>query len=215
MTERELTQLASTGESASLEFKHRVPDGDRIAREVIAFANSEGGRLLVGVQDDGTVAGVVDPAEEEFALRRALEQHSQPVVSYEVARVALPSSGRHVLVVTVRESERKPHLLVNGSGEPGAAYVRVEDMSVEASPEALRLMRSGGDEANGVTFEFGDREQMLMRYLDDYGRVTVRQFATLIDEPREEVSGVLTTLVQAGVLQLHTSDEEDYFTLAY
>lgn len=214
MTSQELSQLISLGEGKHLEFKHRVPGGDRIAREVIALANSEGGRILLGVSDDGTIAGVRDAAEEEFALRRALERHSRPVVDYEIERVRVPSN-QYVIVVTVHESERKPHVLVQGgNGAPDTAYVRVEDKSIEASPEALRLMHAE-EEPSGVTFEFGEREQMLMRYLDDYGRITVGQYASLIDEAREEASRVLITLARAGVLQLHPDPQADYFTLAY
>ena len=213
MTLQELTQIISLGEGAHVEFKRRVPNAERIAKEVIAFANTKGGRVLLGVSDDGTIVGVQDPVEETFVLERALERHSRPAVRISIERVPT-QTGRDAMVVTVRESPDKPHLLVNGSGSPGTAYVRVEDKSVEASPEALQLMQVR-DETTNIMFEFGEREQVLMRYLDDYGKITVDQYATLIDSPRSEASEVLTTLARADIIQIHSDPKSDYFTLAY
>ena len=213
MTLQELNQLISLGEGAHIEFKRRVPNAKRIAKEIIAFANTGGGRILVGVGDDGTVVGVQDPVEEKFVLERALQRHSRPLVDITLERVTT-EGRRDVMVVTVLESPSKPHMLVNGRSEPGAAYVRVKDKSVEASPEAIQLMRTR-EQTSNVTFEFGEREQLLMRYLNDYGQITVDQYASLIDRTRDEASKVLVTLAQADVIQLHADEKHDYFTLAY
>ena len=212
MTLRELTQLVALGEGAHLEFKHRVPRPERIAKEVIAFANSGGGRLLLGVADDGTLTGVRDAEEEEFALRRALDRHSEPRVEITSERIPL-SKKRNVIVVMVPASSHRPHFLVEETGTRHA-YVRVADMSLEASPEAVRLMRVARHE-DDVLFEFGEKEQVLMRYLDSYGRISVEQFASVANIPPREASETLVTLARANVLQFHTDAQEDYFTLAY
>lgn len=214
MTLQELTQLVALGEGANLEFKRKVPRPERIAKELIAFANTTGGRLLLGVDDDGTIAGLRDAEEEEFALRRALKAHAAPPVEFSVERVPV-AKWRDVLVVHVPVSTRRPHFL--GPAENGSsrsAYVRVNDKSVEASREALRLMRED-DEASSVTFEFGDKELILMRYLDDYGKITVKQFARIANISRGHASKTLVLLTRANVLRLHADHRHDYFTLAY
>lgn len=217
MTLRELTRLASFGEGEHLEFKRRVPDGPRIAREAIALANSGGGRLLLGVSDDGRVEGLQYAAEEAFALRHGLKRYCQPPLEYDTERIPI-QDRRDVIVVTVPESRRKPHVLVDdvGGAEPGGdgvAYVRVGEMSVEASPEAVELMEAG-EERNGVTFEFGEKEQLLMRYLDDYARITVAQYARLAGISEEDASATLLTLTKAELLNLQPGRREDHFTLA-
>ncbi len=216
MNLQELAQLVSLGEGPFVEFKHKVPRPERIAKEVMAFANTRGGRLLLGIADDGSVVGVRDAEEEEFALREALRDHCDPPVEYHSERV--PVTGRRdVIVVSVPESTFKPHYLVNGETDGAAqktVYVRVEDMSVEASREAVRLMRvekKPGD----VLFEFGEKEQMLMRYLERYGRITVNQFARLANISRSRASQTLVLLTRANVLRLHTDVKHDFFTLAY
>lgn len=213
MTLQELSQLVSLGEGAHLEFKRRVPKPERIAKELIAFANTKGGRLLLGVDDNGTITGLRDVEEEEFVLRRALKRHTYPQIEFNSERIPI-ATRRDVIVISVPESDSKPHYLVGTNGSGRTAYVRVDDRSVEASPEAIRLMRIGeGSEA--VTFEFGEKELMLMRYLDTYGRITVNQFARLANISRRSASRTLVLLTRANVLRLHADHGHDYFTLAY
>ncbi|RMH63911.1 MAG: ATP-binding protein [Bacteroidetes bacterium] len=212
MTHQELSRLAALGEGIHLEFKRKVPRPERMAKEVIALANTHGGHVLLGVADDGTVVGLRDAEEEEFALRSALAEHCRPHVPVRMERVAI-TRRRDVIVVHVPESREKPHRLVRPGERRGRAFVRVEDKSVEASREVVALMR--GEEADSVRFEFGDKELMLMRYLDAYGQITVRQFATLADIPRRRASATLVLLTRANVLRLHPDDRQDYFTLAY
>ena len=212
MTLRELSQLAARGESLTLEFKKRVPTPERLAKEVIALANTAGGHVLIGVEDNGTVAGLRDANEEEYALRDALDQFCSPPVAFETERVPL-ANRRDVLVVTVPRSPARPHFLVANGDERGTAYVRVESMSVEASREAVRLMRQREHDA-GVQFTFGEREKMLLRYLDAYGRITVAQFASLTGIPPKKASHTLVLLTKARLLDHHADPGEDYFSLA-
>lgn len=217
MTLQELKQIVSLGEGLYLEFKRRVPRAERIAKEVIALANTHGGRILLGVGDDGTITGLRDATEEEFALRRALEARCSPPVLYETERI--PVEGRRdVILVTVPESREKPHFLIEPNGSTviseGVAYVRAGEMSVEASPESVRLMQEAGS-MNGATFEFGDNEMLLMRYLEDYARVTVDQFAQMAGISTEQASQTLISLTKANILHLQADRREDYFTLAY
>jgi len=213
MTVQELSQLVSLGEGANLEFKRRVPQPERIAKELIAFANTRGGHLLLGVDDNGTITGLRDVEEEEFVLRRAMQRHSDPPIDFESERVPI-ANRRDVIVITVPESGTKPHYLIGENGAGRTAYVRVEDKSVEASAEAVRLMRLR-EAGEAVTFEFGEKELMLMRYLDSYGRITVKQFAALANISKRSASRTLVLLTRANILRLHADHRHDYFTLAY
>ncbi|MFK7846431.1 MAG: RNA-binding domain-containing protein [Rhodothermales bacterium] len=210
----ELSRLVLLGEGLTLEFKTKVPKAERIAKEVIAFANTSGGRLLLGVDDDGTIKGVRDSSEEEYALTEALGAHCAPPVEFTSERIPV-SNKRNVILVRVPSSSRKPHKLVSADKEAsGTVYVRVEDMSVEASREHVRLMNAKKKQDN-VVFEFGEKEKVLMRYLENYGRITVAQFAKLVNIPARRASHTLVLLTKANVLQLHPGAKTDYFTLAY
>ncbi|MFB6273558.1 MAG: helix-turn-helix domain-containing protein [Salinibacter sp.] len=213
MTRRELEQLVDLGEGINLEFKRRVPQPERIAKEMVALTNTHGGRIILGVDDDGTISGIDHASEEEFLLRQAVDAHCRPVVDYETERIVVEPRC-DVLVVTIPESRAKPHRVIpNGEGE-GTAYVRVEAKSIEASPETVEELRSQQDRS-GVTFEFGETESLLMRYLDDYGRISVTQLAQLADISPERASQTLLRLTKADLLHLHPAEDGDYFTLDY
>ncbi len=215
MTLRELEQLVGLGEGISLEFKRRVPQPERIAKEIVALANTNGGRIVLGVGDDGNIEGFENISEQEFLLRQATETHCSPPVEYETERIVV-GDRRDVIVVTVPESPNKPHFVVpepSSNGE-GPAYVRVEERSVEASEETVQRLQEQ-QLGESVTFEFGETESLLMRYLDDYGRITVPQLAQLADISPERASQTLLRLTRADLLHLHASEDGDYFTLNY
>ncbi len=214
MTLQELSRLASSGEGPFLEFKKKVPRPERIAKEIIAFANTRGGRLLLGVDDDGSVTGLRDAGEEEFSLHSALGAFCDPPVHFDVFRVEV-AHRRDAVVVQVPESATKPHYLVteNGKGPERVPYVRVEDRSIEASVERIELMKTS--RAEPVRFEFGENERLLMRYLDEYGRITVSEFAMAANISEVVASETLVTLTRANVLIIHPGKDGDFFTHAY
>lgn len=216
MTRRELEQLVDLGEGIRVEFKRRVPRPERIAKEMVALANTNGGRIVLGVNDDGTIVGVEHTSEQEFLLRQAVDAHCRPVVEYQTERIVVEPRC-DVLVVTIPESTTKPHVVVDdeeASDGEGRAYVRVEASSIEASPETVQELREQ-ESRSGVTFEFGETESLLMRYLDDYGRISVSQLAQLADISPERASQTLLRLTEADLLHLHPDEDGDYFTLNY
>lgn len=215
MTRRELQQLVDLGEGISVEFKRRVPQPERIAKEIVALTNTNGGRIVLGVDDDGTIQGVDHASEEEFLLRQAVEAHARPSVDYDTERIVVEPRC-DVIVVTIPESTTKPHVVVTdgASEEEGTAYVRVEARSIEASAETVQELRNQKQQT-GVTFEFGETESLLMRYLDDYGRISVAQLAQLADISPERASQTLLRLTEADLLHLHPDEDGDYFTLNY
>jgi predicted HTH transcriptional regulator len=215
MDVRDLKRFVALGEGPHLEFKYRVPRPDRIAKEVIALANTGGGRVFIGVGDDGSLVGVKDAEEELFALREALTTHCEPPVALAIEGIRI-SRRREVLVLDVPRSASKPHYLVPETPEEGKrkAYVRVGAESVEASREAVSLMKAERNPRD-VRFTFGEAEQQLMRYLERYERITVREYARLVGLPAWKASKTLVLMARAGVLRLNSEPREDYFTVAY
>ena len=211
MNHTELKRLAALGEGAHLEFKRRVPAPERISKEVVAFANTRGGKLLLGVDDDGTVRGLKDVGEELYVLESALQASCDPPVDVRIRQVPI-SRRREVLIVDVPESRNKPHFVVD-SDDRRTAYVRVRDHSVEASREAVKLMK-WEQNPKDTHFEFGPKEHLLLRYLDQYGRITVSQFARVGRLPRRRASWKLLLLARAGILRHNADVKEDFFTLA-
>ena len=216
MTSNDVKRLAAMGEGRTLEFKNRVPRPERIAREVIALANTDGGTVLVGVDDDGTVLGVKDAQEEFFALQTALADRILPPVDLRFEPVRI-SRTREVLVVHVPASGDRPHVLKpdrrpDGTLPKQRAFVRVADQSVEASREAVALMKAEG-RGDAVTFTFGDAERQLLEYLDRHEQITVREYARMTTMPPWKASKALVMLARAGIVALQPREGgEDVFT---
>ncbi len=209
MSPGDLKNLIQTGEGQFLEFKRRIPTAEKIAREIAAFANSKGGTILVGVDDNGTIPGIREYFEEEFLLTKAAYDHCVPQVPIEIELVHL--GPMDVMVVRVHESESKP--IYNKSKKKRLVYIRREDASVLASDEMVEVMKQQYSD-EGVTFEYGKNEQMLFRYLNEYGEITVKSFANLINQTTFRASKILVNLVSAGVLKLFTKKEVDYYTFS-
>lgn len=205
----DLRNLILTGEGPYLEFKHKIPTVEKISREIAAFANTNGGTILVGVEDNGTVAGVKAYFEEEFLLMQAAYEKCVPEVPI---KIELMHDGPiDVMIVRVPEMEKKPVYVKNKKKR--LVFVRRGDSSVLASDEQAEILKLKHSE-KGVTFEYGKNEQILFRYLNEYGEITVNNFANLINQTTFRASRILVNLVSAGVLRLFTKDEIDYYTFA-
>lgn len=205
----DVKNLAQTGEGTFLEFKRTIPSAEKIAREIAAFANTNGGTLLIGVDDDKSLVGVDGYQEEEFLLNQAANHLCDPkvVITIEVVHFG----ERDLLVIKVPEADKKPVFVRNKTASK--VYVREKDRNRVASRERVEILKKKHS-PKGVTFQYGPKEQKLFRYLNEYGEITVIKFSHLIDSDKERASGILVNLVSAGILNLFTKDNIDYFTFS-
>jgi len=208
---RLLKELVKKGEGDHVEFKLKTNHPEKIVRELVAFANSGGGKLFVGVGDDRTIKGLKDSFEDEYTLVKAIDTYCFPKLDYRVERIPI-DMDREVLVLTIPRSLDKPHYVVDQSGIK-KAYVRVADKSIQASREMREIMRRGRFKRD-IRFQYGDKEEKLMKLLDEKQTVTVDLFAAAAGIPRKMASNTLVMLVLANVLEVHPHEVLDHFTVA-
>jgi len=207
---RELRKLVSHGESASLEFKRKAAYPDKIVREMIAFANTHGGTLLVGISDDGGLPGLKHPEDESHVIRQSLNK-CQPCLP--VTETFIPiSHSRFVIQYHIAESKHKPHYFLDG--ERKHAYIRVNDQSIRASREVREIARRSQLKKD-IRFHYGEHERFLMRYLDINPAITLKQFMDISGLKRFYASRKLVLLVLADVLQVTPHEKGDLFSLAF
>lgn len=137
--------LIAEGEHVRQDFKFEVSDSRKIARSLSAFANTEGGRLLIGVKDNGRIAGVRSE-EEMYMVEAAAKVYCDPEVEVEM-RVYRPE-GRSVLIASVEPAPRKP-VMVKEEGGRKLAYVRIADENILASPVHIGVWRCEADNGRG------------------------------------------------------------------
>lgn len=210
MKPADLKHLIQRGEGRYLEFKKRTPSPEKIAREMAALANTRGGKVLVGVTDDGKITGIESFFEEEYLLSKAAEQICRPPLEISMELVQTPEGD--VLLVEVPEAPEKPIWIPSENAR--LIYVREGEESVLASEERAELLRYEGDQEDHVTFEYGDDERQLFRFLHEYGEITVDRYAKLIHGTTWRSSRILVNLVRAGILKLSNRDNVDYFVFS-
>ena len=121
--------MIAEGEHQQQDFKTRIDDSRKIARTLVAFANADGGRLLVGVKDNGTVSGVrVD--EELHMIEAAAEMYCQPAVEFRTQ--VWKADVRSVLEVVVEPSRQRPHRSEDEEGQWNT-YLRLEDENIRVN----------------------------------------------------------------------------------
>lgn len=202
--------MVSQGEGNTLEFKHKVEHPEKIVREIVAFANSQGGNLLIGVDDDGTILGLKDAEEEAYALESAIQKHCKPPISLDAEIVPI-SRKRSVIHYSIAASERKPHAV--RKDESAKVYVRSQDRSIQASKEMREILRRQR-KPKDTRFTFGEKEKLLMEYLDTHGEITLPQFAALAQIKKYYASKTLILLVLAKVLTIEPREGQDLYKLA-
>lgn len=133
----DILKLAKLPESQTLEFKQDTSSLEPILKSIIAFANTAGGVILVGVADDGTIVGLTDPAYTQEQLVNTVAHRIKPQMlpDFHVAEV----KGKSVLVIQV-EHVPAPYHLAN-KGEEGGVYIRLGNSNRLASKEMIAEMK--------------------------------------------------------------------------
>jgi predicted HTH transcriptional regulator len=216
----ELYDMIESGEGIDVEFKRQFSSPEKIAKELIALANTKGGYILFGVDDDGTVVGVRSEKSEQGEVEHAAEFLCSPPISIEAEHVHA-GGGKYIVLIRIPESKVKPHVLVefDSSGrkakeQSNTGFVRVGENSIQASREVMKVMKSGHSDAPPLKLSIGDNERTLFKYLEQHGRITLNQFADLVNISDRRASRILVQLVRSRTLLIHTLEREEFYTLA-
>jgi predicted HTH transcriptional regulator len=216
MNHRDIDLFLEEGEGFQVEFKRKVSSPEKIARTLVAFANTKGGTIIFGVDDDKSVVGIDSEKAEVELIRTAGTLYCDPMIDPVVD--IIPYKGMDVIVITVEESAEKPHFLVDGNGGTEAAskaMIRVNDKTLVASKEVVKILESENPGSPPLRIVIGDPERRLLEYLDLHEKITVREFSKLINVSERRASRTLISLVRAGLLRIHTHEREEFYTKAF
>jgi predicted HTH transcriptional regulator len=209
---RYLLSLIREGEHQQQDFKYRVADACKLAKSVSAFANTDGGRLLIGVRDDGYLAGVRSE-EEIYMMHQAAYRYCKPEASikFDTYHVA-PSGGRGlrtIVVATVPPSARRPVCAQDEEGRM-RAYLRINDENIMASPVHLALWRES-QRLQGSFITYNDDIRTLLAVMQ--GRQTLNQIVRRARLPRPKVITLLARLVSFGTARWEYASQQFLFSL--
>lgn len=203
-----LQELIREGEGEQVEFKKKTTHPTRISRTLASLANTRGGYVLVGVDDDGHIVGVRDATEEMYVLREAATHFVDPPILLTFKEVE--EDNRTVLIVTVRESAHKPHRAQVAEGD-WRGYVRVRDQSVQTSSLTEKVLQR--EEPTFERIPLNKDELAVLDYLRTNPRITLAQYQKLINVGERRAYRTLIKLVLHGYLRHHDKQKEVYYTL--
>ena len=204
---RYLLNLISEGEHQQQDFKYKVQDAMKLAKSVSAFANTDGGRLLIGVRDDGHMSGV-RCEEEIYMMHQAAYRYCRPASSIKFDTYHI--DGRTIVVATIPPSDKRPIMALDADGKP-SAYIRIADENIVASPVHLCIWREQ-QRPTGTMMAYTDNVRRLLEAMGD-DCLTLNQIVHRCGVPRHKVISLLARLVRFRVASWEYKDRQFLFCL--
>jgi predicted HTH transcriptional regulator len=217
MKRSELKELIEGGENIHCEFKRKFSTAEKISKEMIAFANTKGGFILFGIDDNKDIVGVESEKSETELIRDAALNYCEPPLDFNIEYIDM--NGREIVVVEVPESDKKPHRLQDYLSEldinKAVVTIRVNDKSIQASKEMVRILRAQANDLQLKKYSIGPIEKIAFDYLIKNEVITVKTLSSLANLSERRASRTLVKLVRANLLMIHIKDNgEEYFTSA-
>ncbi len=203
-----LEEWIEKGEHEQQDFKFEISDAKKIARSLAAFSNTSGGRLLVGVKDNGVVAGVRSQ-EELFMLQSAAEMYCQPPVQlqYEEWQV----QGKRVLEVKVPYQDE---YLIKAPDKEGLykVYIRVKDQNLLANGIYVRYWKARKREHH-IQIQYTALEKALLQILHNEESLTKSQIMQQLHIGSKQIDKMLIDFMLLNLVQLKITEEGYYYSL--
>ena len=203
-----IRKLIIEGEHQQLDFKFGITDSKKIARSLAAFANTDGGRLLLGVKDNGAIAGV--RSDEEFYMVEAgASLYCRPEVHFEMKE--WEENGKTVLEIIIPKSGNGPHSAPDKDGEY-RVYVRVGDQNFPANGVLKKVWKKQKD-PKGVYIEYGVIERTLLAYLEVHQKITLSAFRRISGYSLPRCEHILADFIILNIIKMNYSESGVFYTL--
>ncbi|RLD69690.1 MAG: ATP-binding protein [Bacteroidetes bacterium] len=203
-----LRGLIAEGEHQQLDFKFEINDARKIARTLSAFSNTDGGRLLIGVKDNGRIRGIRSD-EEYYMVDSAATLYSKPEVRFKSRNISI--EGKHVLEIYIPPVDVKP-VYARDEENRWMAYIRVSDQNALAGVVQLQVWKEEG-KALGRLLEYTRKEEILLGYLQQEPWVSLSKIQRDTGYRRKELIELMTKLVRFDVVKMKFIEGMNRFSL--
>ena len=190
-----IASLIEEGEYEHQDFKFAVSDARKIARSLSAFANNDGGRLLIGVKDNGAIAGVRNE-EDIFVVEQAAEMYCRP--AQQLRFTAFTTDDGIVIRAEIDACPDRPVQAREPDGR-WRAYYRVKDENIVASPLMVRAWQHRKRQS-GAMIALSEQESVLLAELRRSGMANVEQLMIASRQSRAATEDIIVNLAAIGIV---------------
>lgn len=203
----QLKDLIKQGEHQQLDFKFRIDDFKKIARTMAAFANTDGGSLLIGVKDNGKVTGI-DPTEEIHMIEAAAEMYCSPKLPF--SSKVWQEDMKLVLEIVV---EKSGQTIFHAKDEEGRwkVYVRRHDHTLLANKILLLVWKFQKSEQQRPE-KIGEEETALLGIIADNEPVTLSQLYKFSKLPKQRIDKLLALFICWDLVQMEMSETGTFYS---
>jgi predicted HTH transcriptional regulator len=203
-----LQDLIDQGEHVNQDFKFRIDDQRKIARTLCAFANTSGGRLLIGVKDNRKIAGC-NPEEEFHMLEGAASVFCQPELK--ITSKIWQEDFRLVLEVRVAKSENGPHKAKDDDGK-WKPYIRIKDKTTAVN-KILEWVWIEQKRKTARPEHFGEDELQLLKSIGKFQPVTLSKLYRESKLPLRRVDRLLVLFICWELVDMMFENDGIYYRL--
>jgi predicted HTH transcriptional regulator len=206
MKENKLHRMIEEGEHLHQDFKFAITDSKKIARSLSAFANTAGGRLLIGIKDNGSIVGVSSD-EEYYMIEAAATMYCRPPVIFKT--VQWKDSGKVVLEIIVEKSNLRPHKAPDKDNRY-KAYIRVNDNNIVANGVLQKVWKKR-KVSHGTLITLNKAEKAILEYLNNNPKITFSQFRRIAHIPPYRAEKILVNFVSMEILKMEITEKVTYY----
>lgn len=203
-----IKDIISTGENQRLDFKFEISDSKKIARTFVAFANTEGGKLLIGVKDNGVISGIRSE-EEYYMVEAAAEMYCKPEIVFKSKEWTI--DGKTILEITIPKSKKKPHYAPDKDGK-WMAWIRVNDQNILANDVLLQVWKKR-KKKKGILIKYSKNQKILLDYLALNESITLTKYCKIAKLNRYLAKAILIEFISIDIIEPEITEKSVVYKL--
>ena len=203
-----IQRFINEGEHQKQDFKYAINDSKKIARSLAAFSNTDGGRLLIGVKDNGSVVGV-SSEEEYYMIEAAAEMYCKPAIEFESHSWNI--DGKIVLEINVHKNQGNP-ISAPDKNDRWKVFIRVEDQNLLANSIFIKAWRNKQKDTP-VVIKYTAKERVLIDYLHSYEHITITKFCKIAHISRKAAEKILINFITIDIISIVFTQTHTYYKL--
>jgi predicted HTH transcriptional regulator len=206
--EKYIRDLIAEGEHQQQDFKFEISNARKIAKTLVAFANTDGGKLLIGVKDNGRIAGIKSD-EEYYMIDAAASLYCKPEIPFiSFHRVV---EGKAVLEVIIKPSENRPHYARDEENR-WLAYHRVNDQNFMADYIQLQVWKREKRD-QGTFIQYSENEKKVLGVMHHETLTDIQTLKEKTAISKKTLQQILINLVSLKAVTMEFIDENTFFRI--